>query len=135
MDKLAKKATELAENELQEREIKHLKNIIQSLLQKKLDKEKEREKLDEEIKLIKQDIDDFKSGRLDKIKERHDLDPRANDIHPIQIRIISQTVPIRPWCWQYAIGNGTVVSGTTSATYSSGSYAVLSSNGTSIINL
>ena len=54
MNSAIKKATELAENELQENEIQHFKKIIKDLLQKKKDKEKEKTELDEEIKIIKQ---------------------------------------------------------------------------------
>ena len=76
-----KKAFDLAENEVEEKQIEYLKNIIKSLLQKKKDKEKERDELDEDIKLIKQDIDDFKAGRLDKVKERHEVNERADRSH------------------------------------------------------
>ena len=41
-----KKAFDLAENEVEEKQIEYLKNIIKSLLQKKKDKEKERDELD-----------------------------------------------------------------------------------------
>ena len=107
MNSAIKKATELAENELQENEIQHFKKIIKDLLQKKKDKEKEKTELDEEIKIIKQDIDDFKAGRLDKIKERHDKNPIADRVAPIQITIIndnSRTIyPLQPWRWNYIV--------------------------------
>ena len=107
MNSAIKKATELAENELQENEIQHFKKIIKDLLQKKKDKEKEKTELDEEIKIIKQDIDDFKAGRLDKIKERHDKNPVADRVAPIQITIIndnSRTIyPLQPWRWNYIV--------------------------------
>lgn len=102
-----KKAFDLAENEVEEKQIEYLKNIIKSLLQKKKDKEKERDELDEDIKLIKQDIDDFKAGRLDKIKERHEVNERADRVAPIQITIINDnsrvTYPTQPWRWNYEL--------------------------------
>lgn len=102
-----KKAAELAENELQEKEVSRLKGIIKSLLEKKKAKEAERDEVEEDIKLIKQDIDDFKAGRLDKIKERHDLNPRAKEVAPINITIINDNskrdYPHQPWRWNYEV--------------------------------
>lgn len=102
-----KKATQLAENELQEKLIENLKKTIKNLLQRKRDKEEERDKLDEEIKLIKQSIDDFKAGRLDKIKERNELNPKAREVCPIQITIINDNsrinYPTQPWKWNYDV--------------------------------
>lgn len=142
-----KKAFDLAENEVEEKQIEYLKNIIKSLLQKKKDKEKKRDELDEDIKLIKQDIDDFNAGRLDKIKERHEVNERADKVAPIQITIINDNsrvnYPTQPWRWNYElywqhpiyVGAGQtmtltsasasmVLCGNTSATYTSGTYSV-----------
>jgi seryl-tRNA synthetase len=102
-----KKATELAENELQDKRIQNFKKIIKSLLETKVAKEKERSELDEEIKLIKQEIDDFKAGRLDKIKERHDIVKKADEVCPIKVVIIKDefhvNYPFQPWRWNYQI--------------------------------
>lgn len=159
MKDILKKAMDLAENEVQDKQIQYLKNIIKNLLQKKVDKEKEKDELEEEIKLIKQDIDDFKAGRLDKIKERHELNPKADKICPLQIIIINDNhrtnYPTQPWRWNYEIVNvpytptltsyGTGVTsasyltatatlcGTTIATYTGGTYSV--NGGSGIVNL
>lgn len=167
MKDILKKAMDLAENEVQDKQIQYLKNIIKNLLQKKVDKEKEKDELEEEIKLIKQDIDDFKAGRLDKIKERHELNPKADKICPLQIIIINDnhrvSYPTQPWKWNYEIvstnysyyGNGgltygagatlaigsaisnsvATICGTTSATYTGGTYSVTSNGARGIINL
>lgn len=102
-----KKAFRAAEQELEEKDIAHLKGIIKNLLQKKKEKEMEMDEIADGIKIIKQDIEDFKAGRLDKIKERHDLNPNADKNSPISIVIIndnSRTVyPSRPWLWNYQV--------------------------------
>jgi hypothetical protein len=154
-----KKATQLAENELQEKKIEHLKNIIKSLLQKRKEKEKVKNELEEEIKLIKQDIDDFKSGRLDKVKERHEVNEKADKIFPINITIINDNsrkiYPLHPWRWNYEVvwnyqptytsnytsnslvdfsgSSSIILCGTSTATYTSGTYTL--SGGSNIINL
>jgi len=106
-DKNVTKAFEAAEQELQEKDVQHLKGIIKNLLQSKKDKEKERDEIDAEIKVIKQDIDDFKAGRLDKIKERHDINPEADKSSPINIVIINdnsrRVYPTQPWRWNYEV--------------------------------
>lgn len=84
-----KKAFDLAQNEVEEKEIAHLKGIIKNLLEEKKRLETNRDEIEEKIKVIKQDIDDFKSGRLDKVKERHDTNPYANVVAPIHITIIN----------------------------------------------
>lgn len=159
MKELIKKAMDLAENEVQDKEIQNLKNIIKNLLQKKKIYEKEKEDADEKIKLIKQDIDDFKAGRLDKIKERHDLTPKASEISPINVIIINdnkrEVYPRQPWLWNYEVvwghyptiltgsamtygtsgGNIATLCGTTSANFTGGTYAVSANGVTSVINL
>lgn len=141
-----KKAFDLAENEVEEKQIENLKNIIKNILQKKKDKEKEIEDLQEDVKILKQDIDDFKSGRLDKVKERHELDPKANTVAPIQITIINNERyirnPVKPWYWDYEVvwynpnnfltvpnASGFCGSGTVTATHTTGTYLV---NGSTI---
>jgi len=104
MKDIIKKAVDLAENEIQEKQIENFKNIIKNLLQKKTDLEKEKDDLEKDIKIIKQDIDDFKAGRLDKIKERHDIDERAEKVAPVHITIINQNNhPTQPWRWNYDV--------------------------------
>lgn len=107
MEKDAKKAFELAQQEVQEKSIENLKNIIKRLLEKLKDKQDKKNELEDEIKLIREDIEDFKKGRLDKIKERHDKDNRANKVSPINITIINDnsriTYPTQPWRWNYDV--------------------------------
>lgn len=123
------KAFKAAEQELEDKEVKHLKTIIQNLLQKKKDAEIEKNEIDDEIKLIKQEIEDFKSGRLDRIKERHEKNPQADHVCPIHITIINDntrvTYPTQPWRWNYqviwnnyyppitngSLGNGLILTG------------------------
>ena len=107
MKDIIDKATRAAEQELEDKEVEHLKNTIKNLLQRKKAKEKERDEIEREISLIKQDIEDFKKGRLDKIQERHEKDPSAAKASPIHITIIndnSRTVyPTQPWRWNYQV--------------------------------
>lgn len=133
-----KKAFEAAEQELQEKDVQHLKGIIKNLLQSKKDKEKKRDEIDAEIKVIKQDIDDFKAGRLDKIKERHDINPDADKSSPINIIIVNdnsrRVYPTQPWRWNYEVqwlpavwnistttGTGTYLIGRSTSTATAGS--------------
>lgn len=104
MEKNVKKAFELAQEEVQEKEIVNLKNIIKDLLQKKVNKEKEKNEIEKDIKIIKQTIDDFKAGRLDKIKELIEKDDRAKDLVNINITIINNnSYPLKPWLWLYSV--------------------------------
>jgi hypothetical protein len=98
-----KKAMDLAEQEVQEKEIAQLKSIIKDLLQKKVNKEEEKREIEKEISIIKQTIDDFKAGRLDKVKELIEKDIVAKDLLPFKIIIINQPVYVKPWNWTYKI--------------------------------
>lgn len=99
-----KKAFELAQQEVQEKEVSHLKEIVQKLLQQKKDKENEKEELNQEIRAIKKTIDDFKEGRLDKVKELIEKDTTAKRVVPLQITIINnQNRPSQPWKWIYGV--------------------------------
>lgn len=144
MEKNVKKAFELAQEEVQEKEIVNLKNIIKDLLQKKVNKEKEKNEIEKDIKIIKQTIDDFKAGRLDKIKELIEKDDRAKDLVNINITIINNNnYPLKPWLWVYAVqpmyyGSGYATisagSGTGTATYyasslSAGNYGGIAMSG------
>lgn len=98
-----KKAFELAEQEVQEKEIANLKGIIKDLLRKKADKEEDKREIEKEISVIKQTIDDFKAGRLDKIKELMEKDSVAKDLLPFTVVIINQTIINQPWKWVYQV--------------------------------
>lgn len=109
-----KTAFELAEQEVQEKEIANLKLIIKDLLKSKLTKEEEKREIEKEISVIKQTIDDFKSGRLDKVKELIEKDSVAKDTLPFKIVIINQPVITKPWGWNYRVVpnyNGGIASG------------------------
>lgn len=128
-----KKAFDLANNEVEEKQIENLKNIIKTILQKKKDKEQEIEELQEDVKILKQDIDDFKAGRLDKVKERHEVDPKANSVAPIQITIINDNkqtqYPNKPWYWRYDVVWGYQYPTLTTT----GSYQTLTTAGTNAV--
>lgn len=138
-----KKAFESAEQEIQEREIARLKEIVKDLLRQKNEKEQEKREIEKEISVIKQTLDDFKAGRLDKVKDLIEKDSTARDVLPFQIHIINQPVIQKPWTWQYDIvqnvqplvGNGTwtttaaslnclTTSGTTAANFTTGTYVI-----------
>lgn len=139
-----KKAVDLAEQEVQEKEIAKLKGIIKDLLQKKVDKEDEKREIEKEISVIKQTIDDFKAGRLDKIKELIENDSRAKEILPFKVYIVNQPIITKPWDWKYRIetpqwtvnsGNNLVslsCSGTVATNFSSGTYQLLNNK---VINI
>jgi hypothetical protein len=98
-----KKAFELAEQEVQEKEINNLKGIIKDLLKKKAAAEEDKREIEKEISVIKQTIDDFKAGRLDKIKELMEKDSVAKDLLPFTVIIINQTIINQPWKWVYQV--------------------------------
>lgn len=98
-----KKAMDLAEQEVQEKEIAQLKSIIKDLLQKKVKREEDKREIEKEISVIKQTIDDFKAGRLDKVKELIEKDRVAGELLPFKIIIINQPVYTQPWNWMYQV--------------------------------
>lgn len=98
-----KTAIELAEQEVQEKEIASLKKIVKDLLESKLKKEEKKREIEKEISIIKQTIDDFKAGRLDKVKELIEKDSVAKETLPFKILIINQPVITQPWKWTYKI--------------------------------
>lgn len=145
MEKNIKKAFELAEQEVQEKQIENLKQIVKKLLQTKSDKEEEKRKIESDIKIIKTTIDDFKAGRLDKVKEMLEKNPEAKKITPLEIVVVREVYPTKPWTWEYNVnwqsynnsslgsGNSLVYNGTgtTTQVFTSGTYNLSGS----IINL
>lgn len=140
MKEQIQRAFDLAKNEVEEKEIKHLKTIIKNLLEEKNRLEKNKDELEEQIKVVKQDIDDFKSGRLDKVKERHDKNPHANVVAPINIVIINdnsrKNYPQKPWMWNYEVNWGlkplitTGIAGDGNIVYSTGDSNLVYSSST-----
>lgn len=124
-----KKAFESAEQEIQEKEIARLKEIVKDLLRQKNEKEQEKREIEKEISVIKQTLDDFKAGRLDNVKELIEKDSIARDVLPFQIHIINQPVFQKPWTWHYEINSlpfhGTInTTGTTAANFTTGTYVI-----------
>jgi hypothetical protein len=112
---LVKKAFASAEQERQEKEIKRIKEIVQSYLEKIQNKAEQKDKLDEEIRFLKKDLDDLKAGRLDRIMERQEKDERAREVSIIIVKEIHEKlVPYYPWRspwiveWRYPSSNGTI---------------------------
>ena len=82
---VAKKAFELAEKELEEKQIEKLKDVVKDTLRKIKDLDDEIGKLEEDRKILKLDIDDLKAGRLDKIEERQKVDKKAKRVSVIVV--------------------------------------------------
>lgn len=100
--KLIDKAFADAEKEQQEKEIKKIKAIVQSYLEKIQEKTEKKNALDEEIKYLKKDLDDLKAGRLDKIKERAEKDDKAKGITLIVVKE-KEYIPMSPWKSQWYV--------------------------------
>ena len=89
---LVKKAVQEAENELQEKSVQKVKDIVKATLKKikdlddEIEKAKEEvKKLEEDRKILRLDIDDLKEGRLDRIEERQKTEPKAKKISVIVV--------------------------------------------------
>lgn len=110
MKEILKKAYDSAQNEIEEKQLVHYKQIIKNLLEKKKKLDEDKSSIESKIKIIKQDIDDFKEGRLDLIKERHETSTEPDKVAPIKIVIINDntriTYPTQPWRWNYTVGWG-----------------------------
>jgi cell division protein FtsB len=81
---LIKKAVGDAEQELQDKQVQKIKDIVKSTLTKIKDTDDEIDSLKTQIKdledrrkLLRLDIDDLKDGRLDRIEERQKADEKA----------------------------------------------------------
>lgn len=118
MKDLIKQGVDLAEKEIQEKQINEIKRIVKDYLEEIESVKKDKEKLDKKLLTLKKDLDDIKSGRLDKIEERHKVDPECKKISLIQLVPI-QLFPTTPWKSIYEIqllnhwdgGYGTVTLG------------------------
>ena len=87
-----------SEKEKQESEIKKIKDIVKSYLEKITEKEKAKTEIAKEIQVLKDDLNDLKAGRLDKIEEKQGKD-KAHDGFTLVIikRIEKEYVPMYPW--------------------------------------
>ncbi len=110
-----KKAVELAEKELKDKQIDEVKEIVKETLTKidvlkdkriKLVEQhkKELNELDETSKYLKMDLDDLKDGRLDRIEERQKTDSKAKDISVVIVyRENNIFRPSNDWYYPYNI--------------------------------
>ncbi len=100
----AQKAFKEVEAELEEKQVKELKEIVRKYLTKLESKKDEKAKVDKDIKILKSDIEDLKEGRLDRIKERQEKDPEARRVSVIIIKekVVTE-VPVwrTPYTWTY----------------------------------
>lgn len=99
---IIKKATNLAEKEIEEKEIERVKNIVKDYLKEIKEKESKYQTLGKELSLLKKDLDDFKAGRLDKIVERQKIEPLSPKIIIIKT-IEKEFYPLKPWYNHYDI--------------------------------
>lgn len=105
MDKKdVKRGYELAKQELKDRQIEKVKEIVKATLEK-LESLKEKKKdIEEQIKILKLDLDDLKQGRLDRIEERQSKDKRARETSIFQIiKIVEEHHHYDHWYQPYKI--------------------------------
>ena len=82
---VVKKAFNQAKKEVNEENIKRVKELVKSLLKRIVELDSEIKKLQEERKYLKMDIDDLKEGRLDRIEERQKKDEKAKKYAKIKV--------------------------------------------------
>lgn len=90
--------------EVKQKQIKKIKDIVTKLLKRKDELNEERDEIDKKLKYIKMDLDDLKDGRLDRIEERQKKDPdaKANAIVFIIKEVIREReVPVSPFYQPY----------------------------------
>lgn len=80
---VAKKAYETAEKELEEQNVKKLKELVKLTLTKIADLDEQIDELQEEKKILKLDLEDLKEGHLDRIAERQEKDAKAKKVSVI----------------------------------------------------
>lgn len=92
-----------AENELKEKQINEVKEIVKNTLIE-LDKaKKQKEKIEEKIKYLKMDLDDLKAGKLSLIEERQEKDPKAKDYSVVIIVKEKIVREVSPWYVPYQV--------------------------------
>ena len=102
-NEVAKKAFELAEKELEDKQIEKLKEAVKNTLRKIKDLDDDIVKLEDERKILKLDIDDLKAGRLDKIEERQKVDKKAKRVSVIVVEKEVHHYHGSPWYQPYVI--------------------------------
>ena len=84
--------------EKQEAEIKKIKDIVRTYLEKIQQKKEKEDEVRKERLALEKDLDDLKAGRLDKIEERQGKDPIHDKVTIIEIhRIEKEYIPYQPW--------------------------------------
>ena len=100
---VAKKAVQSAEQELEDKQVEKLKDVVKDILQKIRDLDVEIKKLEDDRKILKLDLENLKNGRLDLIEERQKVDKKAKEISVI---LVEKQVPHHfndPWYQPYVI--------------------------------
>lgn len=101
---IVKKGYEQAEQELKEKQISEVKEIVKRTLERLAEVDKDIDKLQERKKYLKLDLEDLKEGRLDRIEERQEKDPKAKNYS--LVIIIKEKVIERitsPWYVPYHV--------------------------------
>jgi hypothetical protein len=137
-----KKAFEQAENELKEKRIDKVKEIVKKTLTKIEKLDDKIKDLQEERKLLRLDIDDLKAGRLDRIKERQEKDPKAKLVSVVILKekpaVEYVNAYYQPYelTWNYTTGDSSYLgyAATSNGVYIDGSTAKLAAIGTYDIN-
>lgn len=99
---IVKKGFELAQEELKEKQVKVVKEIVKKTLEKLDDVKGKIKELQEEKKILELDIDDLKEGRLDRIEERQTVDPKAKKVSVVVI-IKEKEIVNNSWYQPYYI--------------------------------
>ena len=90
--------------EKQEAEVKKIKDIVRTYLEKIQSKKEKEDEIRKERLALEKDLDDLKAGRLDKIEERQGNDPIHDKVKIIEIhRIEKEYIPYYPWRSPYII--------------------------------
>ena len=90
--------------EKQEAEVKKIKDIVRTYLEKIQSKKEKEDEIRKERLALEKDLDDLKAGRLDKIEERQGKDPIHDKVKIIEIhRIEKEYIPYYPWRSPYII--------------------------------
>jgi len=138
-----KKATELAENEFNNKKNEKINSLVKKIVQEALERievlEQEMNELNEEKKQLKMTIDDLKAGRMDLLKERLEKDKTANTVIPTVIHIteiIREKTPYRnPWQEPWTVWYGGTTYNGTSGDFKHATFGTYCLSNGKIINL
>jgi len=99
---IVKEGFELAQNELKEKQVKAVKEIVKRTLEKLEDVKGKIKELQEEKKILELDIEDLKMGRLDRIEERQTVDPKSKKVSVVVI-VKEKEIVNNNWYQPYVI--------------------------------